>query len=69
MRFSISKYVKLGKKWRYCPAVLDKGLPVKDMVLVNGGMEHHQEGAYYFRIGRDWIKAGLTDSVNFFQES
>jgi hypothetical protein len=58
VKFSIHKYVKLNGKWRYCPAVLDRGVPVKDMVLVNRQMEHHTEGAYYFRVGRDWVKAG-----------
>lgn len=36
------------------------GVPIKDMVVVDGGMAHHPEGAYYFRKDRKWIKAGET---------
>jgi integrase/recombinase XerD len=60
MKFSIWKYVKLGEVWRYCPAVLDRGIPVLNMVLVNDQPQYHAEGAYYLRHGRQWIKAGAT---------
>jgi integrase len=58
MKFSIWKYVKLAKGWRYCPAVLDRGVPVKDMVMVGDGVEVHTEGCYYLNYKRQWIKAG-----------
>jgi site-specific recombinase XerD len=58
MKFSIWKYVKLAKGWRYCPAVLDRGVPVKDMVMVGDGVEVHTEGCYYLNYKRKWIKAG-----------
>lgn len=60
MRFPIYKYVKLGKAWRYMPAALDRGVPIPNMIVVDGGMEHHAEGAYYVRLKRDWVKAGAT---------
>ena len=64
MRFPIYKYAKAKGKWRYCPAVLDRGMPVSNMVLVDGVPEHHPEGSYYVRQGsgdeRKWIPAGET---------
>lgn len=60
MRFQIYRYVRTKKGWRYCPAVLDKGMPVTNLVMVDGAHEVHAEGNYYLRHGRQWIKAGKT---------
>jgi len=60
MRFKIYKCIKIGDKWRYCPAVLDRGMPVKDLVLVGDAPAVDPEGAYYVGKDSQWIKAGDT---------
>lgn len=53
---SVWKYVKVDGAWRYKAAIETKGKIVPNMVRVNGKVEYHSEGSYYFRNGRQWIK-------------
>jgi hypothetical protein len=47
-RVSVWKYVRIGKKWRYCkPAVGKNGKLKPDWVIVRGKEEHHLEGNFY----------------------
>jgi len=44
-RVSVWKYVRVGKKWRYCkPSVGKNGKIKPDWVIVKGREEHHPEG-------------------------
>jgi integrase/recombinase XerD len=44
---NLTKRVRIGDTWRYCPVVLSANGRVKpDVVLVNGGEERHPEGSY-----------------------
>lgn len=46
-RVSVWKYVRIGKKWRYCkPAVGKNGKIKSDWVIVKGKEEHHPEGNF-----------------------
>jgi integrase len=60
-KFSIYKYVKPNKGWRYCkPAYSanNKGKP--HVVLVDGKEEPYSEGAYYLNVNGQWEKVGVT---------
>jgi hypothetical protein len=47
-RVSVWKYVRIGKKWRYCkPAVGKNGKIKPDSVIVRGKEERHPEGNFY----------------------
>jgi len=49
-RVSVWKYVRIGKKWRYCkPAVGKNGKIKPDWVIVRGKEEHHPEGNFYLQ--------------------
>src|ERR1700745_2656515 len=49
---SVWKYVKVDGVWRYKRAIEDKGKIIPNMVRVDGKVEFHEEGTYYFRSGR-----------------
>ena len=53
---SVWKYVKVNGVWRYKAAIELKGKIAPNMVRVNDQVELHEEGTYYFRSGRKWIK-------------
>ncbi len=53
---SVWKYVKVHGTWHYKAAIEDKGKIIPNMVRVDGKVEFHEEGTYYFRSGRQWIK-------------
>jgi len=53
---SVWKYVKVDGVWRYKAAIEDKGKIVPNMVRVSGQVEFHEEGTYYFRSGRRWVR-------------
>jgi integrase len=53
---SVWKYVKVDGVWRYKRAIEDKGKIIPNMVRVDGKVEFHEEGTYYFRSGRQWIR-------------
>ena len=62
-RVSVWKYVRIGKKWRYCKAAVGKNGKIKpDWVIVRGKEEHHPEGNFYLhRYGGDkeiWKRIG-----------
>ena len=47
-RVSVWKYVRVGKKWRYCKPSIGKNGKIKpDWVIVKGREEHHPEGNFY----------------------
>ena len=47
-RVSVWKYVRIGKKWRYCKPTVGKNGKIKsDWVIVKGKEEHHPEGNFY----------------------
>ncbi len=57
--FSIYKYVRTSKGWRYCKPVYGKNNKLKpDAVLVDGKEEEHPEGAYYLNVDGQWEKVG-----------
>jgi hypothetical protein len=49
---SVWKYVKVNGAWRYKAAIEDKGKIIPNMVRVDGKVEVHEEGTYYFRSHR-----------------
>ena len=53
---SVWKYVKVHGTWHYKAAIEDKGKIIPNMVRVDGKVEFYEEGPYYFRSGRQWIK-------------
>jgi integrase len=62
-KFTIFKYVKLARGWRYCkPAVALNHKIKPDVVLVNGTEEKHPEGAYYLNVCGNWVFAGKSAS-------
>jgi integrase/recombinase XerD len=70
-RVSVWKYVRIGKKWRYCkPAVGKNGKIRPDWVIVQGKEEHHPEGNFYLHRYEGnkeiWKKIGpnAQDAVN-----
>jgi len=47
-RVSVWKYVRIGKKWRYCKPAIGKNGKIKpDWVVLKGREEHHPEGNFY----------------------
>jgi len=64
LKFTLYKYVYLKPigKWRYCRAATTKsGNRIKkDIVLVGGKEELHEEGHYYFSVDGKWPLAGDT---------
>ncbi len=59
--FSIYKYVRTSKGWRYCKPVYGKNNKLKpDAVLVGGKEEAHPEGAYYLNTNGRWAKVGTS---------
>src|SRR3989442_9993794 len=53
-RVNLLKKVKVDGKWTFCPAVVEAGRRLNDLVRVNGQIETHPEGTYYL----DWRKQG-----------
>lgn len=52
---NLTKYVKLGGQWRFCPVVFSGNGRIKpDQVLANGKPETHSEGTYYV----EWYDSG-----------
>jgi len=59
--FSIYKYVRTSKGWRYCKPIYGKNNKLQpDAVLVDGREEVHPEGAYYLNVGGRWEKCGRS---------
>jgi len=65
--FSIYKYVRTLKGWRYCRAAYAPRRKIKpNAVMVAGKEEVHREGSYYLKVGGHWGKVG--DSADQAQE-
>jgi len=60
-RYSIYKYCKTAKGWRYCRPAYGKNNKLKPNVVVVGGKEEmHPEGMYYLNVDGQWEEAGAT---------
>jgi integrase len=60
-KYSVYKYVKIEKGWRYCRSAYGKNHKIKpDIVIVDGGEEPHPEGAYYLLVDGQWEKMGTS---------
>lgn len=58
-RFSIYKYVKTDRGWRYCKPAYAKNQKIKPNVVMVGDCEEtHTEGAYYFQLDGKWERVG-----------
>ena len=58
-RYSIWKYVKTSKGWRYCRPAYSANRKIRpDVVLVAGKEETHPEGSYYLNVAGQWEKVG-----------
>ena len=53
-RVNLLKKVHVGGEWKFCPAVVEAGRRLNDLVRVNGQIEIHPEGTYYL----DWREQG-----------
>jgi integrase len=61
LRYSIYKYVKTARGWRYCkPARASNDRIKPDVVLVHGAEERHPEGTYCLNVNGKWIPAGKS---------
>jgi integrase/recombinase XerD len=63
---NLTKRIKLGGGWRYCPLAISHNGRVKpDVVLMNGREERHLEGAYYieWREGRKRVRLSVGKSA------
>ncbi len=60
-KFSVYKYVKTAKGWRYARAAYAKNNKLRpDVVVISGQEERHTEGSYYLLNDGKWIHAGKT---------
>jgi hypothetical protein len=59
---SVWKYVKVDGARRYKAAIEDKSKILPNMVRVNGQVEFHDEGTYYFSSGRQLIRLDATST-------
>ena len=51
LKVNLTKYVRMAKGLRYCPAVISANGRIKpEIVVVDGRKERHAEGSYYL----DW---------------
>lgn len=53
-RVNLLKKVNVGGEWKFCPAIVEAGRRLNDLVRVHGQIETHPEGAYYL----DWREQG-----------
>jgi len=60
-RYTIYKYCKTAKGWRYCKPAYAANRKIKPhVVVVDGKEETHPEGAYYLNVDGAWEKAGTS---------
>lgn len=53
-RVNLIKKVKVDGEWKFCPAVVEHGKKLNDLVRVRGQLESHGEGTYYL----EWRERG-----------
>src|SRR5215471_1505214 len=53
-RVNLIKKVKVDGEWKFCPAVIEPGRKLNNLVRVRGEIETHPEGAYYL----EWREQG-----------
>src|SRR5262249_28780958 len=53
-RVNLIKKVKVDGEWKFCPAVVEQGKKLNDLVRVKGKIETHNEGTYYL----EWRERG-----------
>jgi integrase len=60
-KYSLYKYVKLARGWRYCKPALASNNKIKpNVVIVDGKEETHTEGSYYLNSSGNWVLAGKS---------
>lgn len=60
-RFSIHKYVRIPKRWRYCKPIYGKKNKLKPNAILMAGKEAlYPEGNYYPNVDGGWEKVGVT---------
>lgn len=58
-RYTIYKYVRTGKGWRYCKAAYHPNGKIKPNIVITGGVEEkHPEGKYFLNFNNRWIDVG-----------
>ena len=53
-RVNLIKKVKVDGEWKFCPAVVEPGRKLSDLVRIDGKIETHTEGTYYL----EWREQG-----------
>jgi hypothetical protein len=53
-RVNLIKKVKVDGAWKFCPAVVEPGKKLNDLVRVSGQVQTHSEGTYYL----EWREQG-----------
>jgi hypothetical protein len=62
---SVSKRVKIQGVWKFKTAVEVDGRIVQHMVLVDGNVQRHPEGHYYYRLNEGkWVKLDACPESN-----
>jgi len=56
-KFTIYKYVRTDRGWRYCRSAFARNNKIKPNVVMVGGQEEtHPEGCYFSQVGGRWEK-------------
>ena len=58
-KFTIYKYVRTDKGWRYCKAAYHPNGKIKPNIVITGSAEEkHAEGRYFLNFNNQWIDVG-----------
>jgi integrase len=58
-RYTIYKYVRTDRGWRYCKAAYHPNGKIKPNIVITGGVEEkHPEGKYFLNFNNRWIDVG-----------
>jgi hypothetical protein len=58
-RYTIYKYVRTDRGWRYCKAEYHPNGKIKPNIVITGGVEEkHPEGKYFLNFNNRWIDVG-----------